>query len=395
MLVQWPLLEVADAVLRSRPRNHRLVAMGSPLDRFADNAAHLFLYMSDHDDDDVTPVWISGSRQVVAFLRARGYAAERRWSRAGIRTCLTAGTYVYSGYRSDISRWLSSGATALCLWHGIPIKQIHVEGPFPRPRRSRFLVVKTPAQEPAPDILLSSTARVTRGSLATAFAVSEERCWELGYPRNDHLLRSPDDPHSALFRSTIERDRLRGASFVVGMFLTWRDDKAVDVAGAELVARLAQICQKHGAVLAYKSHYNVAPVGVTSPSCVNLPREGDLAAYLGMCDVLITDYSSVAFDFALLARPTLYFMPDLERYRQMRGFYFDPLTLPGTFARDADSLAASLDELLSASRPPTTSQEVEALRDCVWGDYDGHAARGVALALRQDIERRLASQANR
>ncbi|MDQ1483622.1 MAG: hypothetical protein QOF35_1698 [Actinomycetota bacterium] len=395
MLVQWPLLQVIDALLRPMPRDQHLVAMGAPLDRFADNAAYLFLHLSDQDGEVITPVWISGSARVVTLLRAQGYAAELRWSWAGIRTCLTAGTYVYSGYRSDISRWLSSGATTLCLWHGIPIKRIHTDGPFPRPRRARFPRTRGPAQESAPDLLLSSTPTVTRGSLVSAFAISEERCWELGYPRNDHLVRAPDDPHPVLFSSTIERDRLRDADFVVGLFLTWRDDKAVDIASAELVTRLAQVCEERGALLAYKAHYNVAPAEVDVPSCVQLPPESDLAAYLGMCDVLITDYSSIAFDFSLLARPTLYFMPDLEQYAAMRGFYFDPLTLPGTVTRDSESLAQNLDQLLSAPRPLAESEGADALRSCVWGDYDGHAASDVASALHQDIDRRLAARSDR
>lgn len=41
-------------------------------------------------------------------------------------------------------------------------------------------------------------------------------------------------------------------------------------------------------------------------------------------DLLITDYSSVFFDFANLKRPMLFFVPDIETYRdKLRGFYFD------------------------------------------------------------------------
>lgn len=42
-----------------------------------------------------------------------------------------------------------------------------------------------------------------------------------------------------------------------------------------------------------------------------------------MTDILITDYSSVMWDFALLGRPCFLFVPDLEQYRSDRNFYID------------------------------------------------------------------------
>ena len=124
-LVQAPCLALVGLSLRRLPRNRRLVVLGSPLDRFADNAAYLFLHMAGQAARHrLEVVWISGSADVVQRLRSHGYRAEHRWSWRGALTTLGAGTFVYSGYRSDINRWLSPGATAVCLWHGLPIKRV-------------------------------------------------------------------------------------------------------------------------------------------------------------------------------------------------------------------------------------------------------------------------------
>jgi CDP-glycerol glycerophosphotransferase (TagB/SpsB family) len=387
--VQWPVQQLIDALLRHIPRDHRLVVMGSPSERFADNAAHLFLYLSDRPDGTISPVWISGSPTTVRWLRAHGYTAALRWSWSGIRACVKAGTYVYSAYRSDINRWFSSHATSICLWHGIPIKRIMRDLPASGPFRARLARIGASSQELPPHRLLSSTRFVTRRCFVRAFGIPENRCWEIGYPRNDHLLKSPREPHPALIHRSDELDRIKTANFVVGMFLTWRDDSAFDIAGAGLVNRLASVCAEHGALLVYKEHYNVTPVDVDQKLCVHLPPEVDLNAYLGFCDVLITDYSSVAFDFLLLGRPILFYMPDLERYLLKRGFYFDPLLLPGTIARDRASLVEALKGLLTAPRPLPSESRGDALRSSVWGDYDGHAATAVASELRRDIDRRL------
>ena len=389
---QRPLQQLANACLRRVSRDQRLVVMGSPSGRFADNSAHLFLYLSDDFDRQISPVWISGSVAVVRRLRAHGYAAELKWSWSGVRTCLRAGTYIYSAYRSDISQWLSSGATHVCLWHGIPIKRILLDLPSTRVGGGRFARFQRAAQEPSPDLLLSSTKHVTRESLVHAFGVPEERCWELGYPRNDHLLNAPREPHPALLASRTELDRIQRATFVVGLFLTWRDDEATDLVDPQLVNQLAALCAQHGGLLVYKAHYNVAPAHVDPAMCVHLRPDVDLNAYLGYCDVLITDYSSVALDFLLLARPILYFMPDLERYDENRGFYIDPLRLPGTVTRDQATLIQGLRRLLTAPRPLPADEGAEALRLRVWGDYDGQAAPAIANALQRNINGRLADQ---
>jgi CDP-glycerol glycerophosphotransferase len=55
-----------------------------------------------------------------------------------------------------------------------------------------------------------------------------------------------------------------------------------------------------------------------------LDKEIDIYPYLKVCDLLVTDYSSVFFDFLLLAKPLIFFPYDLERYRSRdRQLYFD------------------------------------------------------------------------
>jgi CDP-glycerol glycerophosphotransferase len=60
-------------------------------------------------------------------------------------------------------------------------------------------------------------------------------------------------------------------------------------------------------------------------------------------DVLITDYSSIMFDYAVLDRPILIHAPDWETYRSMRGTYIDLLAEPpGLVSSDASGLAQAL-----------------------------------------------------
>jgi CDP-ribitol ribitolphosphotransferase len=89
-------------------------------------------------------------------------------------------------------------------------------------------------------------------------------------------------------------------------------------------------------------------------------------------DVLITDYSSVIFEFALLGRPILLFAPDHEQYERERGFYFDYRSEgPGPVFETTDALAAHLRAGLF------DTERVERFRERWIEIADGHATERV------------------
>jgi CDP-glycerol glycerophosphotransferase (TagB/SpsB family) len=71
----------------------------------------------------------------------------------------------------------------------------------------------------------------------------------------------------------------------------------------------------------------------------------DTEPVLSVSDILITDYSSIIFDFVLLERPMLFYSPDVNEYGDQRGFYFDYSTfIPGPLCKTKESL---LDEIVN------------------------------------------------
>ncbi len=78
------------------------------------------------------------------------------------------------------------------------------------------------------------------------------------------------------------------------------------------------------------------------------PDIGDL---LLVTDVLITDYSSVMFDFAPTGRPMLFFTYDLEQYRDhLRGFYFDfEAAAPGPLLASSEQVVDALADIDSVT----------------------------------------------
>ena len=73
-------------------------------------------------------------------------------------------------------------------------------------------------------------------------------------------------------------------------------------------------------------------------SNTNIPTE----ELLPIIDILITDYSSVIFDYILLSKPLILFVPDYEEYKQKRGFYIPLDSIPGRIVKDGKKLYEEL-----------------------------------------------------
>ena len=381
-LAELPLRTAVRALVRLVPRDPRLVAFGAAKNRFGDNTAYLYLSLAAHSSPNRC-VWITGSPPLVDRLRAAGLPAERRWSYRGVFTALRAGSYVVSSYTSDVNRWLADGATVVNLWHGVPLKRIErdiTSGPLRRVYSER-LPIKAAFRDQTrpPDLLLSPSQYIAERCFAGAFAVPRDRCLPFGYPRNDHFFqRAEEPPHRLLVADPATWHRLRDRERVVGYFPTWRDGR-IDVAapGGLDLERFAAELNALGAHLVFKPHMvTIAPPPVRGATM--LGSRDDAHAYLPLCDVLVTDYSSLAFDFMLLDRPIVYFVPDLDEYTRYRGFYFDPLEMmPGPLVRDAAELTAAVAAALESGPHP----RLRAVRERVWDGYAGGASARLAETL--------------
>lgn len=385
--VQTPLRLLVAMLTRVVPRRADLYVFGAPLGRFGDNAAHLYLWMSDNAPN-IQSIWITPSPAVQARLTAAGYRCELRWSARGIGACLRAGTYVYNAYVSDINRWLWRGARTVNLWHGLPVKRIERDitaGPTSfmfHPKRFRPLINLVYADElHTPSVLLAPSEVVARRCFGSAFDIDPDRCLAVGYPRNDHLVPPTRPAIVDLLPGRDTWSRLRDADFVVGYFPTWRDNHKAFLGGSGQLAveDLADTVAGIGGTLVYKPHYNTdGPRLAARPGLALLDADDDVHAFVPLCDLLITDYSSLAFDFMILNRPILYFVPDFEEFTATRGTYFAPdECMPGPILTDpADLLNA-----VSAARRLAADERVAATADWLWQGNTKRAAPRILDAL--------------
>jgi CDP-glycerol glycerophosphotransferase len=172
---------------------------------------------------------------------------------------------------------------------------------------------------------------------------------------------------------------------------TWRDDQHdasgayrldfrldLDAAGERLAAEW---------VLAIRGHHLMAsglPAAGTPPFCINVTDYPDISDLLIASDVLITDYSSVIFDFVPTGRPVVLFTYDLARYRDhIRGFCLDlEAEAPGPLVATSEQVVAALADIDAVAARHEPARAAFAAKYCPLDD--GKAAARACDALLGD-----------
>ena len=332
-------------------------------------------------------VWLTSSEREDRDAAALGIRFVRKGGLRGWWATARAGVLVVTHGLGDVNRYANGGAFVVQLWHGIPLKRIGLDSPATTQvpnvpgswllRRAVAVLYRAAAQRIR---VLPAASHRARGRLESAFGLGDDRVVVTGEPRVDVLSAgSLDDARnaaSAMLRGVL--GDLPAAARTILYAPTWRDgaaDPALPTADEWI--RILRVLEKQDAVLLVRSH----PLGaggyapplpsqrVRALGAALLP---DVTPALPAIDVLVTDYSSLAYDVGLLRMPVLYLAPDATEYARTRGFYgrFDDVAR-GEAASDWAELLRQLETLLSddgafaaaSARSATLSAEMHANRD--------------------------------
>jgi len=222
------------------------------------------------------------------------------------------------------------GQRVLQTWHGTPLKRLALHRPGFAPRRAVAAVREARRW----DVLLAQNPYAA-GILSTAYAFGRRPVWVEGYPRNDVLVTGDSaDVRRELGISAGDRVLLYAP--------TWRDDREDIVDFLDLEALAAQT----GSVVLVRGHSRTLLPGrdARGARVRDVTTYPDTARLMLAADALITDYSSVMFDFSVTGRPMYFHVPDMDDFRgRLRGFYFDLETrAPGPVVQTQDELVAAI-----------------------------------------------------
>ncbi|AUG29344.1 MULTISPECIES: CDP-glycerol glycerophosphotransferase family protein [Microbacterium] len=225
------------------------------------------------------------------------------------------------------------GQRVLQTWHGTPLKRLALHRPGFDLRRM-LAVVREGRRW---DVLLAQNEYGAR-TLRAAYAFLRRPIWVEGYPRNDELSAGTGSRQQEI-RSLLG---IGAEEHVLLYAPTWRDDREQIVDFLDLPA----FAEATGSVVLVRGHSRTLLPGVDltvdapGPRVIDVTGHSDTSELLMIADALITDYSSVMFDFTATGKPIFFFTPDLEHYRgRLRGFYFDLAAhAPGPLATTQEEL---------------------------------------------------------
>ena len=254
------------------------------------------------------------------------------------------------------------GQKVLQTWHGTPLKRLALHRPGFDPRRMAAVVKESRRW----DVLLAQNPYSAR-ILKKAYAFLGRPIWVEGYPRNDALVTGD----AAAIRAALG---IAEGERVLLYAPTWRDDRRemVDFIDPELLAEQAD------AVVLVRGHSRTLLQGRDHAGArvIDVTGYPETAQLLLAADALITDYSSVMFDFSVTGKPMFFLVPDLAHYRgELRGFYFDLAErAPGPLVSTQDELAAALSD---PEHDSTYQSRYGAWKAQFNARDDGHAAQRV------------------
>lgn len=292
-------------------------------------------------------VWSVDKRYVDYFEKHRIPYVKR----SSIRWMFWMARAQYWVTNSRLPLWLPKPkhTTYVQTWHGTTLKklagdmdEVHMPGTDTVKYKRNFF-----KESGKWDVLISPNAYST-DIFRRAFLFGKTLI-ETGYPRNDYLYTHNNRQAIEQLKTTydIPKDKK-----VLLYAPTWRDDQSYEKGRYkfDLPLDLNLLKQKLGEeyVVILRMHYLVAENFDLSPYegfVYDYSTNVDIRDLYLISDLLITDYSSVFFDYANLRRPIVFYMFDIDQYRDtLRGFYFDiEKNAPGPIVKTTEEVVEAIE----------------------------------------------------
>lgn len=204
---------------------------------------------------------------------------------------------------------------------------------------------------------------------AQAFHISEDRVLPIGNASSDPLFNSCE-------RETIEK-RIRAAypevegKKTILYAPTFRENPKDNIALVNHIKAISSALNEEYVLLLRIHPYIRNQLGreIYADIVIDVSMHDDVNELLVVADILVTDYSSIIFEYSILERPMIFFAYDLEQYQQDRGFYHDYKSfVPGTITNDVNDLISILNNKKYTNMSKRFKEQ--------WHDYDdGNSAK--------------------
>ncbi|MGH1576465.1 CDP-glycerol glycerophosphotransferase family protein [Planktotalea sp.] len=266
------------------------------------------------------------------------------------------------------------GQKYLNTWHGTPLKTLGYDieaTPLQRANTARNLIQSSLFIAPNKH---TESVMIDRYGVRNLFT---GRSMLSGYPRIDMMINATKDDKELLF----EQLELDPSKPVVLFAPTYRGHWATPELESEELARLVSQMKSDDYNLVFRGHYFAQNTILEMGLPVTIaPHEIDTCKLLSIVDVLVSDYSSIFYDFLITGKPVIHYVYDWDYYVETRGVYFEKSALPGVICEDKPALLQALKDCI-AEPDKHISAAYNAAKEAFCVVEDGKASERVIEAL--------------
>ena len=361
------------------PKDKKLVIFESFLGKqYSDNPRAIYEYMRTHNLG--YKMYWSVDKQHLKQFKNMDMKYARRFTIKWLFVMTRAKYWVTN---SRLPLWIpkSKNTVYLQTWHGTPLKRLAVDMdkvymPGTDTKKYKENFTKEASKW---DYLVSPNAYSSK-IFRQAFQFDKTMI-ESGYPRNDFLINANNDEtiYGIKKKSNLPRDKK-----VILYAPTWRDNQYYELGRYKFDIQLnlqrmkAELGEDY--IIVLRLHYLVAE-NLDLTNCegfvYDFSAHEDIRELYLIADLLITDYSSVFFDYANMKRPMLFYVYDIDDYRDnLRGFYFDfESEAPGPLVKTTGQIIDEIKKIERFGFKPSEITEAFYERFCYL--EDGNASERV------------------
>ena len=341
---------------------------------YSDNPKYIYEYLAKNYPDKYEFVWVVNKR----FKPPYGGKRVKRFSIKYMKYMATAKYFVLN---TKQPKWFKKrkGMVFLETWHGTPLKKLafdleEVYSASPMYKREIYKLSR------AWDYFISANAFSSK--VFRSCFMYDNTMLEYGYPRND-LMHAPN--REELEKELKEKLNIPKYKKTILYAPTWRDDEYYQKGQYKFELKLDLEAMRKSLgdeyVVLLRTHYYIADqldLSGMEGFAFNFSKYDDITHLYLVSDIIITDYSSVFFDYANLKRPMLFYTYDLDKYRDvLRGFYIDiEEELPGPLLFTTREVINAIKDIDNITEKYADKYARFYDRYCAW--EDGHAAENVA-----------------
>ena len=353
--------------LYNTPINKKIICFGSMMGKeFIDNPKYLFLYLISKSNYHC--YWFTSSRNVFNRLKENGYSVVFNYSFKAIKILNKAGYLIFGWGLGDFIRISFSKDTVKILtWHGHQFKRLDTDWKhLPENERKKIF------RDYGKNFYMISPSKSVNKFISSAFQIESNKIFVTGLPRNDiffqvdekfiESIKKKYNISKKFKRIILYAPTFRNQQLIAEFPLNEEDFK--DLNNFLKVTNTLLICKAHFAnkVILFKNSNNVKVI----------EKFVDIQELVIISDILITDYSTIYFDFILMQKPAILFTYDLEQYIKYPGIYhkLEDIAI-GPIVKNGKELVNSLKT--SSNWIPKFKNRIIEVRNKYWDYHDGNS----------------------